>query len=139
MAIYFDERSKTFYLESRDLSYVFRINEHGFLQHLYYGRRIPREDVGFSVALPDRGHGCCLPGSDRRQSMDEYRNECPIFGRSDFRESMVDFTFPNGVVGDFVYDGHKLYARPAALHRSGGAGHGTCLDERRRRNAGSQA
>ena len=22
---------------------------------------------------------------------------------------MVDFTFPNGVVGDFVYDGHKLY------------------------------
>ncbi len=109
MAIYFDERSKAFYLESRDLSYVFRINEHGFLQHLYYGRRIPREDVGFSVALPDRGHGCCLPGSDRRQSMDEYRNECPIFGRSDFRESMVDFTFPNGVVGDFVYDGHKLY------------------------------
>lgn len=109
MAIYFDERRKTFYLESRDLSYVFRINEHGFLQHLYYGRRIPREDVGFSVALPDRGHGCCLPGSDRRQSMDEYRNECPIFGRSDFRESMVDFTFPNGVVGDFVYDGHKLY------------------------------
>ena len=106
MAIYFNEQSKTFYVESKNLSYVFKVNEHGFLQHLYYGKRVPRENLDFSVALPDRGHGCCLPGSDRRQSMDEYKNECPTFGRSDFRESMIDFTFNSGVVGDLRYDGY---------------------------------
>ncbi len=115
MAIYFNEQSKTFYVESKNLSYVFKVNEHGFLQHLYYGKRVPRENLDFSVALPDRGHGCCLPGSDRCQSMDEYKNECPTFGRSDFRESMIDFTFNSGVVGDLRYDGYEISESKPAL------------------------
>ena len=46
--IYFDEGTKTFYLESKDLTYAFRISPAKFLEHLYYGKRIGREDLTFA-------------------------------------------------------------------------------------------
>ncbi len=108
MAIYFEQRTRTFYLESKDTSYVFFINAYGLLQHLYYGKRIAREDLLYTVFRADRGHGCYLPGSDRTASMDECGCECPVFGRSDFRESMVDFRFADGCVCDLTYEKHEL-------------------------------
>ena len=45
MAIYFDEQSKIFYLEGKDLSYAMGINKFGFIEHLYFGARIGREDI----------------------------------------------------------------------------------------------
>ena len=47
MAIHYNEQIKTFYLESKGITYAFRINEMGFLQHLYYGKTIDREDLTF--------------------------------------------------------------------------------------------
>ena len=47
--IYFNEQYKTFYLESKGLTYAFKVTEAGFLEHLYYGKRIAREDLAFSV------------------------------------------------------------------------------------------
>ena len=58
MAIYFEQRTRTFYLESKDTSYVFFINAYGLLQHVYYGKRIAREDLLYTVFRADRGHGC---------------------------------------------------------------------------------
>lgn len=110
MAIVYNEQNKTFYLESKDVTYAFCISEYGFLNHLYYGKRIPQEDLRFGVALFDRGHGCALPGAKRREhSLNSYANEFPSYGHSDFRESMVAFCDESGVrVVNFVYDGHEI-------------------------------
>lgn len=108
MAIYFERQTRTFYLESQDISYVFFINAYGFLQHVYYGKRIDRENLLYTVFRIDRGHGCYLPGTDRTASMDEFGCECPMFGRSDFRESMADFRFADGCVCDLAYEKHEL-------------------------------
>ncbi len=107
--IYFNEDIKTFYLESKNVTYAFCVNQYGFLQHLYYGKRIEREDLNYTVYLVDRGHGSNISGAPRNHSLNVYANECPTYGRSDYRESMLAFNFGGVRVGDMTYDGHTIY------------------------------
>lgn len=115
MAIYFEEKNKTFYLESKNVSYVFCVNEYGFLNHLYYGKRIEREDLSHTIGLIDRGHGSNIAGAPRNRSLNVYANECPTYGRSDYRESMLAFDFDGVRVGDLVYEEHALYEKKPCL------------------------
>ena len=111
MGIFFDNNSRTFYLESKGLTYAFGVSQYGFLEHLYFGKRIAREDLGQTVCLFDRGHGACVGGSaDGSHSLNNYPNECPEYGRSDFRESMIALTYADGVrVADRKYVGHRVF------------------------------
>ena len=107
--IYFNEETRTFYLESKDVSYVFRISGRGLLNHLYYGGRVPREDLSYTQCEVVRGQSCNLPDGTRGESLGVYANECPTYGRSDFRESMLSFDFDGVRVGDLKYDGHRIF------------------------------
>lgn len=117
MAIFFDEKLKAFYLESKNVTYAFRVNEYGFLQHLYYGKRISRDDLNYSVHLLPRGRGATIYGAKgANQSLNNYGNECPTFGRGDFRESMLSFCDDKGVrVGDLQYDGYEILDKKPSL------------------------
>ena len=107
--IFYDEGIRTFYLESKDMTYAFCISVHGFLQHLYYGKRIAREDLSYSVYHIDRGHGSNIAGAPRNESLNVYGNECPTYGRSDYRQSMIAVCDEAGVrVGDWRYAGHRI-------------------------------
>ncbi|MBQ8320699.1 MAG: DUF4838 domain-containing protein [Clostridia bacterium] len=44
-----------------------------------------------------------------------YPNECPTFGRSDYRESMLAFDFDGVRVGDLEYVGHTILAQKPEL------------------------
>ena len=39
MSIIFSEREKTFILHTKDTTYQMKVDDYGFLLHLYYGRR----------------------------------------------------------------------------------------------------
>ena len=80
--IFFDEHTKTFYLESKNVSYIFCVNECGFLNHLYYGKRISREDLSHTVYLVDRGHGSNIAGKWRDKSLNVYANEEAIIAKA---------------------------------------------------------
>ncbi len=110
MSIYYDKQLKTFYLENRRYTYAFCVSEYGFLNHLYFGKRIERENLCHTISLSDRGHSTCMAeASSGEHSLNNYANECPTFGRSDFRESMVAITDDTGVrVGDWKYVGHSI-------------------------------
>ena len=54
--IYFDSEFQAFYLESKGVTYAFRVTEYGFLQHLYFGDRIDRKDLRYTYATICRGH-----------------------------------------------------------------------------------
>lgn len=109
MAIFFDKGNKTFYLESKDITYAFKIDECGFLEHLYFGKRIARDDLSYGVYAVDRGHGTYLFGTGPLKSLNQHANECPTYGRSDFRESMIALCDEAGVrVADFVYFDHAI-------------------------------
>lgn len=117
MAIHFNEQNKTFYLESGDASYVFCVNENfGFLNHLYFGKKIPRDDLSHSIFYIDRGHGAALPNHGRMHSLSVYQNECPTYGRTDYRESMIAFCDHRGSrVGDLCYVSHEILDEKPAL------------------------
>ncbi len=107
MAIFYDKLQKTFYLESKNVTYAFCINELGFLNHLYYGKRISRGGLSHTVHRVIRGLASDMP-TPARISLNVYLNECATYGRSDYRESMLAFNF-NGVrVGDLKYVGHTV-------------------------------
>ena len=113
--IYFDKTTKTFYLESKNLTYSFCVNRYGFLQHLYFGKRIDREDLTNGVCLADRGHASNIAGAFRYNSLNEYKNECPTYGRSDYRESMLAFNFDGVRVGDLVFDSFDVLDKKPSL------------------------
>lgn len=114
--IYFEEKNKTFYLESKNVTYAFRIHELGFLNHLYFGKRIPREDLDFSVFTAERGQSATLPNAKGKDSLDCYHNECPTYGRSDYKESMLAFCDEVGVrVVDLKYVGHEIVRKKTRL------------------------
>ena len=48
MAVYFNEETKTFYLEGKNISYIFGINFTGFPEHYYFGARIGRDELAYT-------------------------------------------------------------------------------------------
>ena len=78
MGIFFDSNNKSFYLESKNLSYLFKIDEFGFLQHLYYGKRIAREDLDYSVHKAVRGHTAYLAEMGPENTYEVLSAECPL-------------------------------------------------------------
>lgn len=108
MSIFFDNTNKTFYLESKDLSYVFQIDKFGFLEHLYFGARIARDDLEYSIFRTARGHSAYLADMNSENTFEVLSQEFPVYGRGDFRESAFAFN-NNGVrVGDFKYKNHII-------------------------------
>jgi alpha-galactosidase len=45
MAIYYDEKTKTFHLVAKDTSYVVYVSTYGHLFHVYFGKRIKDEST----------------------------------------------------------------------------------------------
>ena len=45
MDIIFESTTRTFYLNTKNSTYAFFINELGVSEHLYYGKRIPQQDL----------------------------------------------------------------------------------------------
>ncbi len=115
MAIIFDEKNKIFYLESRDISYIFKIDNFGFLEHLYYGERIARDDIGYSVFHVARGHGACIAEMGCNSSFEVLSQEYPVYGRGDFRESALAFDIDGVRVGDLRYKRHSITAKKPSL------------------------
>ncbi len=110
MGIYYDKQLKTFYIENKYYTYAFCISDYNFLNHLYFGKRIEKENLFHTISLFDRGHGACVAETvSGKYSLNNYATECPTYGRSDFRESMVAITDSCGVrVGDWKYVGHYI-------------------------------
>ncbi len=115
MSILFREENKTFYLESKGLSYVFRVDGFGFLQHLYFGRRIARENLEYTVFRTARGHSAYLANMGPENTYEVLSSECPLYGRGDFRESMLAINAAGVRVGDFQYLCHEILDSKPAL------------------------
>lgn len=117
MSIHFEKETLSFYIESNDLSYVFKVSEHGFLQHLYYGKKIARDDVSYLPFFRDRGQSVCLPTSKmRRYSAGEYLYECPTAHRGDYKECMIEVITTSGVRSSALkYVSHEILDEKPAL------------------------
>lgn len=109
MAIGYRQDCRIFSLDTAHTSYRMKVDDYGFLLHLYYGGRVygnmdyllTRYDRGFSGNPPD-------VGNDRTYSMDVLPQEYPVMGVGDFRNSALIIRNEDGSdCCDLRYVGHE--------------------------------
>lgn len=103
-----------FHLSGDAFSYIFRVLPEGYLQHLYYGRRLSGYIDSEDLFPPHaRSFSPNFPGSsDNRYSLDTLACEFPVFGTGDFREGAFLAERRDGSrVVDFRYEGYEILSQ----------------------------
>ena len=103
MAIVFDKSTKIFYLEGKWVTYSFFVDRRGYLEHLYYGERISRDYLLYTLS-PIKGSSfqVMAPGEDitrgfnNEYSYNHIPSELTFFGNSDYREPTVQIEDKDG-------------------------------------------
>ena len=88
MAINYHRTSHIFTLDTENTTYQMKVDDYGFLLHLYYGARISG-DMDYLLTYFDRGFSGnpADAGTDRTYSMDALPQEYPAMGTGDYRNS----------------------------------------------------
>ncbi|RKI91278.1 alpha-galactosidase [Parablautia intestinalis] len=110
MSIVFTEKDKVFSLHTKKSTYQMKVDQYGFLLHLYYGRK-SRGCMDYLLHYADRGFSGnpYEAGEDRTYSMDVLPQELPCQGTGDFRSSAVAIKNSDGSYGcDFRYQGYRI-------------------------------
>lgn len=104
----FETASKSFLISGKNYSYAMYVNKSGYLQHLYYGKRIDKTDVPFLISA--HGENCAPDLSDFNADMltDAMPAEAGSFGKGDFRSATVIVRRNDGsAMSSFKYLCHK--------------------------------
>ena len=118
MSIYFDHAARTFTIETRDTEYQMAVDSYGYLRHVYYGRRIGREDLRYLHRRYDRAFSGNpnQTGSDRSYSLDVVCQEFSGCGVGDFRiPALIVCNADGSRCADLRYVGHEIRRGKYAL------------------------
>lgn len=98
MAIRFSEKAQTFFLHTKNSTYVMKKNEYGYLLHLYYGERLMDENLDYLIQMQDRGFSPNPNevGNDRTFSLDVLPQEFSSDGICDYRISSLEIKNGDG-------------------------------------------
>ena len=90
MAIGYQQENRIFSLDTAHTSYQMKVDDYGFLLHLYYGGRV-YGNMDYLLTCYDRGFSGNPSdvGNDRTYSMDVLPQEYPVMGVGDFRNSAL--------------------------------------------------
>ncbi len=105
MAIGFRQEGRIFTLDTKHTSYRMKVDEYGFLLHLYYGGRV-YGNMDYLLTCYDRGFSGNPwdVGNDRT-----YSQEYPVMGVGDFRNSALIVRNADGSdCCDLRYIGHEI-------------------------------
>lgn len=111
MTILFEKNTKTFHLQSKNTSYVFRIVKNGNLAHLYWGKKVNQYNGSNEFIFAERSFS---PNPDPEHwdasySLDTLPQEYPAYGNSDFRNPAYQVQFENGTtITDLRYVSHVI-------------------------------
>ncbi len=111
MGILFNERTKEFHLQGRDVSYIFSVLRNGQLGHLYYGKKLKhRSSFQHFLRVETRGASASVYEGELAFSLETIKQEYPSYGTTDFREPAYQLLQQNGSrITNFEYDNHKIY------------------------------
>jgi alpha-galactosidase len=110
MSIIFTEETKTFTLHTVNTTYQMKVDQFGFLMHLYYGRRTESE-MDYLLTYADRGFSGnpYESGLDRTYSLDFLPQEIPSYGTGDYRSPAFVIENKDGSLGsDLRYVRHEI-------------------------------
>lgn len=112
MAILFQQDERTFTLQTEQTTYQMKIDDFGYLLHLYYGEKISG-NMDYLLTYYDRGFSANPydVGNDRTYSMDALPQEYPTTGTGDYRNSaLVIRNHDESECCDLRYTGHEIKA-----------------------------
>lgn len=110
MSILFEEDKKIFTLHTKDATYQMKVDQYGFLLHLYFGRRT-KGTMDYLVTYADRGFSGNPydAGNDRMYSLDALPQEYPCQGTGDYRSPALIVKNADGSFGcDLRYQSHEI-------------------------------
>ena len=111
MGISFDKSTKTFYLDGKSTTYAFFIDHRGYLEHLYFGKKIGHDYLLFNRAMGGRTAAAQIPG-DEQDYLNSYHymaSELTMHGLGDFREPCVHLENAEGDrLCDLLYSSHEI-------------------------------
>ena len=124
--IIYNSDLRAFLLQGKDGSYAMYVGEAGFLQHLYFGKKLSQTDLQFLTAY--HGNAVCAKTSDFNidKAHEFAPTECGFYARGDYREPTIVVRRSDGaamsrlryVAFDLVDGAPLLEGLPCA--RSGG-------------------
>lgn len=90
MAIHYQREKRIFTLQTEHTTYQMKVDDFGFLLHLYYGSSISG-DMDYLLTYYDRGFSGnpADVGDDRTYSLDVLPQEYPVLGVGDYRNSAL--------------------------------------------------
>lgn len=108
--IFYNEKDKAFKLRANNTDYMMKVCEEGYLAHVYYGNKVPDEDLTYLLRLDESPFTPATNDRDRASFMDTLPFEYPCFGLGDYRESAFKIMDANGMsTCDLRYVSHKMY------------------------------
>lgn len=117
MAIWYQEENRTFTLQTAHTTYQMKVDDFGFLLHLYYGGKT-EGDMDYLLTYYDRG----FSGNpydvenDRTYSLDVLPQEYPCMGTGDYRSSALMIQNEDGSeCCDLRYVSHEIRKGKYAL------------------------
>ena len=94
------EDQKLITLETLHSTYQMKIDQYGFLLHLYYGSKISGDA---SILIVPRDHGFSGnpydAGNDRTYSLDHLPQEYSVYGGADYRSTALEMKNEDGSYG----------------------------------------
>ncbi len=108
MSIKFIEKTKTFFLDGKNYTYAFKINENNVAEHLYFGSKIAHDDISYTRNAGSNSCRATIPGLDDNFYSD-YMPEIAFYGTGDYREPCVNVENPLGDrLCELLYDSHEI-------------------------------
>ncbi len=111
MSIRYIEETKQIILETKNTAYQMKIDELGYLQHLYYGAKLGQNDMSYPFRIYDHG----FSGNpydmrlNRAYSLDSMPQEYTSFGVGDFRVTSIRASCSDGSrCAEFRYVEHEI-------------------------------
>lgn len=110
MSIYFCAEKKIFHLQTANTSYVFCVAEHDALEHLYYGKKIPMDNIKYIGNRQWYAHHAHESRESRDFSASSLSLEISPFNSGDIRTPSVAYNVGGDIhCNRLRYRSHKIY------------------------------
>ena len=110
MAVFYQQSNRIFTLQTNHSTYQMKVDDMGFLLHLYYGSKVSG-DMDYLLTYYDRGFSGnpSDAAGDRTYSMDVLPQEYPVLGTGDYRSSALIIRGADGSeCCDLRYVSHEI-------------------------------
>lgn len=110
MSVFYNEETKSFKLRAKNTDYMMKIVDDGYLAHIYYGKKLPDEDLEYLLRFDESPFTPATNNRDKSSFMDTLPFEYPCFGIGDYRDPAFKIFDENGMSAcDLRYKNYKIY------------------------------